>query len=609
MEDLEPIYCTDGAFFCVELSKRLNMQRKHGHLCDITLMTKDGKEFKAHRNVLSAASPFFHKLLQSDMKENREGIIRLEEISGFIMAIVLEFIYTGSVEITEENQAVELIAAANYLLIPGLKTVSGRFLEQQMAESNYLSTFYFAEKYQCDELMANSKELILDDFASVAEKDEFLNLEAKEVERWISSDEISVAVEADVFKIILRWVQQNHSERKANFEELFRHVRLGFLSRDYLLHVVTNELVRDNSDCLRQTSDAIKLAAFANEDDDLSQSPRAGLETRVIVVCGGKYAFCYLPNKYECNWKRLPDGLSERNQKTQMMKFRDQLYSFPQSGKAERYDPVFNGWASLDLPTNSALVTVVKGEIYAIEVNTSTGGSIIKRYDVELCSWQTVLLSKEGCRQESCVVSAGHHLYVLGGKPSQESEYVTKGERFDTVENKWEEIADMQQERGGAFGVATQGKIFVAGGGNKVRNVTITCEMYNISTNEWQFIGNLNVCRIYGSMVCLNKKVYVLGGTRNCTQSELSVECYDSTADKWIQVTTIPVKMISNQSKDTFTGCVLKLSKGVLDKLCLVQEVVPAPTGFSFSAVASGTPQFGTTAGFNFGAIRPQRKF
>ena len=81
--------------------------------------------------------------------------------------------------------------------------------------------------------------------------DEFLNLEAKEVGRWISSDEISVAVEADVFMIVLKWIERNESERRASFEQLFRHVRLAFLSRDFLIDVVTNELVEENSDCLR----------------------------------------------------------------------------------------------------------------------------------------------------------------------------------------------------------------------------------------------------------------------------------------------------------------------------------------------------------------------
>ena len=61
MEDLQPISDTEQTAFCVELAKRLNMLRRQDHLCDITLVTKDDKEFKAHRNILSAASPFFFK--------------------------------------------------------------------------------------------------------------------------------------------------------------------------------------------------------------------------------------------------------------------------------------------------------------------------------------------------------------------------------------------------------------------------------------------------------------------------------------------------------------------------------------------------------------------
>jgi len=37
--------------------------------CDVVLIVKDGREIKAHRRVLSEASPFFEKLLNSDMKE------------------------------------------------------------------------------------------------------------------------------------------------------------------------------------------------------------------------------------------------------------------------------------------------------------------------------------------------------------------------------------------------------------------------------------------------------------------------------------------------------------------------------------------------------------
>ena len=99
----------------------------------------------------------------------------------------------------------------------------------------------------------------------MAKLDEFLHLEAKEIEKWISPDEITVKEEADVFKIILDWINHRKSERKAALEELFGHVRLGFLSRDCLEDVATNELVRENLACVKLVMDAtIQMATLVN---------------------------------------------------------------------------------------------------------------------------------------------------------------------------------------------------------------------------------------------------------------------------------------------------------------------------------------------------------
>ena len=557
MEDIQPISAAEQGPLCVELMKRLNIQRKQDYLCDITLVSKDNIEFKAHRNVLSAASPYFDKLLQSNMKENREGIVRFEEISGSVLEDVLEFIYIGTVEVTQEN-AEELIAAGNYLIIPGLKTASGRFLEREMSHINCISTFYLAEKYECDELITNSRLFIHKNIVSVAKLDEFLLLQAKEIERWISSDEITVNEEADVFKIILDWVNHRKSERKTVFEELFGHVRLGFLSRDCLEDVVTNELVRENSACVKLVMDAaMKMATFLDEDH-LLQSPRKGQETRVIVARGGKYTFCYIPE--ENLWKRLPDGLKdERASSNQMIKFRNQLFIFSEWDETERYDPAFNVWSELNLRRNYSKLVVLKGEIYAVS------DSIIEKYNVKRCTWETLISSCQGYRKNACVIAAGSHLYLFGGRiRSIREEYVAKAERFDTVENKWEEIADMHEGRSDAFGVANENKIFVAGGlrnGTKLK----TCEIYNISTNEWQLAAKLNVPRCYGSMVCLNGKLYVLGGENNRNQNERSVECFDPANEQWIHETTIPD--LTNSSS---TGSVLKLSRELLDKLTIL---------------------------------------
>ena len=313
---------------------------------------------------------------------------------------------------------------------------------------------------------------------------------------------------------------------------------------------MTNQLVEENFDCFKLISKALKRTA---SEENLLQSPRKGLETRAIVACGGKYTFCSLPDKDE--WIRLADGLLERDHLTRWINYRDQLYVFPsEGGKGERYDPVVNGWSTLDLSTGtrSTKVAVVRGEIYAIEVNILTIKSTIKRYDVERCSWQTVLSSHEGCRENPCVVASGNHLYVCGGNVG--GEIFSKAERFDTVGNKWEEIANMQQQKWCAFGAASEGKIFLAGGIQE-RMWSTTCEMYNISSNRWQLLGSLNYLRAFGSMVSLKGTLYVLGGISDPGRSHLSVDCYDPTEDKWNKKTIIPVgKMISRNIKDSYHG-------------------------------------------------------
>ena len=563
--DLEPISEAEQSSFCVELMKRLNMQRQQTFFCNITLIAKEGNEFKAHRNVLSAASPFFSKLLQSEMKEKEEGVIRFEEISKSILSNVLEFIYTGSVKISKKN-ARDLIIAADYLLLESLKIISGRFLEKQMSSYNCISTIHFAEKYRCEELVLRSTKFIQDNFTSVAKSDEFLNLDAEEVEKWISSENILVAAEEDVFRIIVNWVEQNKGERKDKFEQLFRHVRLVMLSRDSLLSdVVTNELVTEH------------FSFF-------SCASRRRLQTEAIVVRGRKKTYCYFPEKDE--WKRLADGLSEdRNHTTQIIKFRDQLYSFPRrrNAETERYDPAFNSWTTLKLPlpNDTFSLAVVNGQIHAMyrrfrqDVDPGPLGPyfdmrsrtvaelVIKRYNVELCTWETLSSSQDSHYQnDSCIVSFGNCLYILGGGCSN------KASRFDTAESKWEEIASMPISESSPCGVATQEKIFVTSARGQ------RCEVYQVSTNEWHTIPSLNFTRVSSrSLVCLNETVYVLGvAEKNSSQpAEIVVNSYDPKLNKWIQKTSIPINKSSDEETYSFQCSTLKLSKGLLTKPKIVR--------------------------------------
>ena len=459
-----------------------------------------------------------------------------------------------------------------------------------MTSSNCISTFRLVEKYRCEELVANSTKFILENFASVAESEEFLNLKAEEVEKWISNDEIRLAAEEDVFRIVVNWIEHDKSERKGKFQKLFGQVRLILLSRDSLMAVVTHELVQDDLGCLRKVLDTIDVIRTASEDTVINVPPRKRLETHAIVVGGGDHFFCYLPEKDA--WKSLSYQQRNISQETKMINFHDQLYTF-HLFCTQRYDPVFNSWSSLELEISDSTecVGVCRGQIYAIDVGVyeSTGKtSTVKKYDVESYQWQTVHSSDSGCRYNSCSVVAGNCLYLLGGKAPRDrykkygirvyekpvykesvnNAYVATAEGFNTVENQWKRIADMQQERGDAFGMAFQGKIFVAGGQDRSGKELDSCEVYSIATNEWQLIGSLNVPRVSGSMVSVNGTIYVLGGSQpGFPRHAYTVEVYDPLVNKWTKKTTIPLERIPQGRRSSFKGCALKLSRGVLDKI------------------------------------------
>ena len=444
--------------------------------------------------------------------------------------------------------------------LESLKIISGRFLQKKMTTFNCISTFHFAEKYRCEELVLRSTKFIQDNFTSVAKSDEFLNLEAEEVEKWISSENILVAAEEDVIRIIVNWMEQNKGERKDKFEQLFRHVRLVMLSRDSLFSdVVTNELVTEH------------FSFF-------SCASRRRLQTDAIVVRRRKKTYCYFPEKDE--WKRLADGLSEdRDHTTQIIKFRDQLYSFHRRryAETERYDPVFNSWTTLrlPLPNDTFSLAVVNGQIHAMyeillseEVEAPAycrpvavwSELVIKRYDVELCTWETLSSSRDSHYQnDSCIVAFGNCLYILGGGCSD------KASRFDTVESKWQKIASMPISESSPCGVATHEKIFVTFAHGQ------QCEVYQVSTNEWHTIPSLNFTRVFSrSLVCLNETVYVVDVAEKSSSqpAEIVVNSYDPKLNKWIRKTSIPIKKSPNLKAETysFQCSTLKLSKGLLTK-------------------------------------------
>ena len=249
---LQSVTETGQQQFCVEMMKRLDLQRRNEHFCDVILEVGSGDDqarVKAHRIVLCAASPFFYNALNSDMKEKKEGVIRLQETSKAVMEEVLEYLYTGHVDINEHN-AFDLMAAADYFLISSLKDFSASYIKQALSHSNCILAYYSAINYRCEKLQKGARDYIPANF-----------------EELISSDEIIVDGEERVFEGIVRWFEGNEERNHQSCFDLFRHLRCIYVSRDYLFKVILpHPVVKENVDCSTLVLDAMKLAFDGTEE-------------------------------------------------------------------------------------------------------------------------------------------------------------------------------------------------------------------------------------------------------------------------------------------------------------------------------------------------------
>ena len=218
---------------------RLCGLRKQGIMCDVTIKIED-EEFYAHRNILSASSDYFFAMFNGNMKERDAREVTISGVDKDSMKTIMNFIYTG--EITLDWSNVEpILQSANLMLVQSVKDACSRFLESRLNVKNCIGIQGLAETYACHKLYGVTNTFIFQNFTNVAENEEFLNLDNKQVEVLFQSDEISVENEEKVYEALLGWINYDLENRREFFVDLMEHIRLPLVSPYYLVDVVENE--------------------------------------------------------------------------------------------------------------------------------------------------------------------------------------------------------------------------------------------------------------------------------------------------------------------------------------------------------------------------------
>jgi speckle-type POZ protein len=126
---------------------------------DITIVASDGKEIRAHRNIIATRSPVFERMLTSQMLESRTNQILVEDIDHQTMYEVLRYLYTNEIQ-NINTLASNLMYAAEKYDIPVLKSICVSALISQLSINNALETLVLADRYNEEQLLTETMEFI-----------------------------------------------------------------------------------------------------------------------------------------------------------------------------------------------------------------------------------------------------------------------------------------------------------------------------------------------------------------------------------------------------------------------------------------------------------------
>ena len=223
--------------------------REQGEFIDVRLKVGDD-EFPAHRIVLAANSDYFHAMFVHAMMESIQEVIELkdENISAAALKIVMDAIYSGEININDEN-VFEVLSAADHLQVTSViqqccDYLQTAFVHQKFDLQTCCRICRIADRHGLNDLKEATQREMASIYKEICESEEFLShIDAGQLLSLLTRDDLSAPSENFVFKSVMQWIKYKKEERMGVAAEVIGAVRLGLVDvKDVIKELSTEEM-------------------------------------------------------------------------------------------------------------------------------------------------------------------------------------------------------------------------------------------------------------------------------------------------------------------------------------------------------------------------------
>ncbi|XP_014857677.1 PREDICTED: kelch-like protein 40a [Poecilia mexicana] len=501
---------------------------------DCVLKIQD-KEFPCHRLVLAASSPFFKAMFLSELEESKKREIVLKDVDPSVMEMILRYLYTSDINLTEQNVQ-DIFMVANMYQIPSIFSVCLTYLQEKMVLGNCLAIFKLGLLLDCPRLTLGAREFICERYQVVMRDQDFFQLSPSELAIILSSDALNVEREEQVFESLMEWIKHDETMRLKELPELLHCVRFRLIPIDYFKEKVeSHQYIRFNQEIKKE----LDLVTEAHQGR-LPKPKRLGSD-------GAKGGEGSDEEKEDDEEEYLP-GVLNNNPRFGMFEM-DLVLMINNTGTVA-YDPVGNECfvvsESTEIPKNhSSLVTkqnqvfVVGGLLYNEEDKDEPFMSYFLQFDPVSSEWLG-MPSQPNPRCLFGLAEVENSIFVVGGKQLKEGEHALSSVMiYDRQSFKWGESDPLPYEVYGHGTVAHNGLVYVIGGKSESKKCLRRVCVYDPTKFEWKDLAPLTTARSLFGIAVHQDQIYVATGVTDSGLTS-SVEVYDIAANKWSEFTEFP---------------------------------------------------------------------
>ncbi|XP_064467369.1 kelch-like protein 18 isoform X2 [Ornithodoros turicata] len=488
-----------------------------------------------------------------DMMESKQKEITIRGIESSALEVLINFAYSGKVNITTSNVQ-SLLVGASFLQLTKVREACSEFLMRRLHPNNVLGVRSFADTLGCSALVDAANKFIQKHFLEVSHSEEFLSLPLYEAAEIISWDQLYVTSEEQVFEAVMLWVQKDLDNRGPLLPELLSHVRLPLLSPQFLADRVAREpMVRTSHRC-RDLLDEARDYLLMPERRPLLQ----GFRTRPRCcpeVVGHIYAVGGLTKAGDSQstvevydpklgYWQVAEAMSMTRSRVGVAVLRNKLYAIGGYNGSERlstvevFTPETRLWsrvASMNCKRSAVGAAVLFGKLYVCGGYDGVSSlNTVECYDPEKNEWAMVTsMSKH--RSAAGVVAFDGHIYALGGHDGLS--IFGSVEHYDAQTGQWSPVPSMLTRRCRLGAAVLGGKIYVCGGYDGATFLQ-TAEVYDPGAQRWQFIAPMNVMRSRVALVANCGRLFAVGGYDGVSNLS-TVEVYDPDTNCWAPVASM----------------------------------------------------------------------